>query len=598
MNANTIMERSDVPVQYRWATEDLYPSDEAFLNELEDFTENIQKAEVFGRRGLDNSKTLLEFYCFRDSLLPVINRLNAYANLKCDENTQNQTYQGYKNRVGAVMVQYNSACSFMIPQLIRLEDGQLEQFYKEEPDLLFYRKDIEENRRMKPHILDEASEKIIAMAGEMMETPDNIYGMMSYADLEFEPVNHNGKEYPLTQGTFISLMENSDRHIRRKAFMSLYSTYGRFKNTYAALLSSQVKALSFESKLRRYDSTLACALDYNNVNTNVYFNLIDTVRKNMHYMHRYVSLRKKLLGVDELHMYDVYAPLVPQSDTKISFDKAKENVLAAMSVFGDEYISILESGFNNRWIDVYENKGKRSGAYSSGAYVHPFVLLNHKDNLDSQFTLAHEMGHAMHSYLSNTHQPPIYAGYKIFVAEVASTCNEALLMQYLLKNTSEAKERAVLINHFLEQFKGTLYRQTMFAEFELEINRLYQKGQPLTASTLCSIYKKLNEEYFGPDMVIDEQIALEWARIPHFYYNYYVYQYATGFSAAIALSDKILNEGKPAVDRYLKFLSSGCTKDPVSLLRDAGVDMASPEPVETALKLFGSLIDEMETLIK
>ena len=598
MNTDKIMERENIPDEYKWASKDLYPSDEAFLSELEEFMTSIKSVEEFGKNGITDSKSLLEFYRFQDGLFPVINRLTTYSGIKCDENTQNQTYQDYKNRVGAAYVQYNSACSFMVPQLLKFSDDEIEKFYEEEPDLLFYRKDIEENRRMKSHILDEASEKMLAMAGEMMDTPDNVYCMLSYADLEFEPVVHEGKTYPLTQGTFVSLLQNQDREIRCKAFSSFYTTYGKFKNTFAALLSSQVKALSFESTLRGYDSTLACALDHTNVNTDVYHNLIDTVHKNMHYMHQYVSLRKKLLGVDELHMYDVYAPLVPQTETKISFDEARGNVLAATSVFGQEYTSVLESGFNNHWIDIYENKGKRSGAYSSGAYVHPFVLLNYNNNLDSEFILAHEMGHAMHSYLSNTHQPPIYSGYKIFVAEVASTCNESLLMQYLLKKTTEPKERAVLINHFLEQFKGTLYRQTMFAEFELKINELYRNGESITSSVLCDIYKKLNEEYFGPDMVIDEEIALEWARIPHFYYNYYVYQYATGFSAAIALSDKILNEGEPAVEKYLNFLSSGCTKDPVSLLRDAGVDMATPEPVETALKLFGNLIDEIETLLQ
>lgn len=596
MDIEKILTRSEVPAEYKWAVEDLYASDEIFLQELDKFKSNIEEVERFKQNGLNDAASLLEYYKFTNALIPFITKLYNYAMLNNDSDTSNTLYQDFKDRIMSAFISYNSAVSFVMPRLMEFSDEELEQFYKDEPELLLFKGDIDDNRRLKAHILDEKGEMMMAMAGEMMDTPDNIYSILSDADLKFDKVSYEGKDYELTQSSYITLIEKPQRELRKLAFKTLYKTYAQFKNTYATLLSAQVKALAFSSKLRNYGSSLEASLDSSNVDTAVYYNLIDTVHENMHYMHEYVSLRKKLLGVDELHMYDIYAPLVEEASRKITFEEAKSNVLDAMSVFGEEYLSVLKSGFENRWIDIYENKGKRSGAYSCGDFTHPFVLLNHKDNLDSEFTLAHEMGHAMHSYMSNKHQEPIYAEYKLFVAEVASTCNEALLMQYLLKKTTDKKERAALINYFLEQFKGTLYRQAMFAEYEMKINELYAKGEPLTADVLCSLYKKINEEYFGPDMVLDDEIELEWIRIPHFYYNFYVYQYATGFSAAIALSTRILKEGAPAVERYLNFLSAGCTKDPVALLRDAGVDMASPEPVRTALELFGSLIKEMEEL--
>lgn len=596
MDIDKILTRSEVPTEYKWAVEDLYASDEIFLQELDKFRKYIEEVERFRQNGLNDAASLLEYYRFTNGLLPFITKLYNYAMLNNDSDTSNPVYQDFSDRVKSAYISYNSATSFVMPKLMEFTDEELEQFYTDEPDLLFFKGAIDDVRRLRKHILDEKGEMMMAMAGEMMDTPDNVYSLLSNADLKFDKVTFEGKDYELTQSSYITLIEKPQRELRKLAFTTLYKTYSQFKNTYAALLSSQVKALAFNSKLRNYGSSLEASLDSADVDTAVYYNLIDTVHENMHYMHDYIALRKKLLGVDELHMYDVYAPLVDEANRKITFDEAKENVLAAMSVFGEEYISVLRSAFDSRWIDIYENKGKRSGAYSCGDFTHPFVLLNHKDNLDSEFTLAHEMGHAMHSYMSNNKQEPIYADYKLFVAEVASTCNESLLMQYLLKKTTDKKERAALINYFLEQFKGTLYRQAMFAEYEMKINELYAEGEPLTADVLGSVYRELNEQYFGPDMVLDDEIAYEWIRIPHFYYNFYVYQYATGFSAAIALSTRILNEGEPAVKRYLDFLSAGCTKDPVALLRDAGVDMASPEPVRLALELFGSLIKEMDEL--
>ncbi|MBO5497049.1 MAG: oligoendopeptidase F, partial [Oscillospiraceae bacterium] len=407
----------------------------------------------------------------------------------------------------------------------------------------------------------------------------------------------NGERHPLSAGTFGPLMESEDRALRKSAFENCYKGYGDFRNTVAATLDAQFKTLRFFAEARRYPTTLAAALDRTEVPESVYLNLIEAVHQNLDKMYRYVALRKKLLGVEELHMYDVYTPVVKDAAVKIPYDEAKRTVLEALAVLGEDYTALLKKGFDERWIDVYENRGKRSGAYSSGnSWPHPYVLLNHKDTLDSMFTIAHEMGHALHSYHSCLHQPVNTADYVIFVAEVASTCNEILLMRHLLGKTEDKKQRAYLINHFLDQFKGTVYRQTMFAEFELEMGRMAEAGQALTAEALCEKYLALNKLYFGPDMVSDEQISLEWARIPHFFYNYYVYQYATGFSAAAAIAERILTLGAPAVADYKRFLSSGGSSDPISLLKIAGVDMGTPEPVNAALKLFGELVEELEKL--
>ena len=433
----------------------------------------------------------------------------------------------------------------------------------------------------------------------MAQSPDKIYGAFANADITFpDAIDSEGKAHPLTKGTFIACEDSPDRVLRKSAYENLYHTFGNYKNTAAAVLNAQGKQLKFFADARKYPSTLDAALDRTNVPTSVYLNLIEAVHQNLDKMHRYVRLRKKLLGVDELHFYDIYTPLLADVDKKIPFAQAKQTVYEGLEPLGEEYRSILKKGFESRWIDVYENVGKRGGAYSAGGAVHPFVLLNYSGTLDSQFTLAHEMGHALHSYFSNREQNPIDSRYVIFVAEVASTCNEALLMEHLLSKTTDKKERAYLINHFLDQFRGTLYRQTMFAEFELIIGRMIGEGKTLTAEVLCEEYKKLNALYYGSDMIVDDEIAMEWARIPHFYYNYYVFQYATGYSAAIALSRKILADGESAVKPYLCFLGGGCSKSPIDLLKSAGVDMTSPEPINQALKLFDELLDEMEELTK
>ena len=467
------------------------------------------------------------------------------------------------------------------------------------PELERYRRYLLDIRRRRAHVLSPAEEKLLAAAGEMAQAPDNIYGLLTDADMKFpDCTDGEGNKHPLSHGTYISYMESGDRALRKSAFENLYHTYGSFGNTIAAVLASQVKQLQFFAQARKYGSAMEASLDVTNVPTSVYTNLIEAVHKNLDKMYRYVDLRKKLLGVDELHMYDLYCPLIEGVSGRTPIEEAKKTVYDALAPLGEDYRKVLQQGFDNRWIDVYENAGKRSGAYSAGARVHPYVLLNYTGTLDSQFTLAHEMGHAMHSYLSNHNQNPLDADYVIFVAEVASTCNEALLMEYLLGKTTDKKERAYLINHFLEQFRTTLYRQTMFAEFELNVGRMAQEGTSLTPEVLNAEYRRLNRLYFGENIVLDHEIDTEWMRIPHFYYNYYVFQYATGYAAAIALSRRILREGAPAVKDYIGFLSGGCSKSPIDLLKGAGVDMSTTKPVEEALSLFGELIGEMEELMK
>ena len=594
-----IPQRNELPADVKWAIEDLYPTDEAWENDLLKAKESPAKiASYKGLLSTDSAK-LLEYLKYDDDMTVLLENMINYAQRRNDEDTRDAKYQDMVSRLEMLFVDISGASAFVTPEILSIDDQTMERFFKEQPEMELYRLCIDRVRRKRAHILSEAEERIMALAGDMSNSPDTIFSMLNDADMKFpDAVDKDGNKHQVTHGSYIPLMHSNDRELRKSAFGSLYGVYEGFKNTSAAVLASQVKCLNFRARARKYDSTLQAALDGNEVPVEVYKQLIEAVHENMDYMYKYVRLRKKLLGVDELHAYDLYAPIVSDIEVKIPFDQAKQEVYDSLEPMGEDYRAIFREGIENRWIDVYENEGKRSGAYSAGARVHPYVLLNHKDTLDSEFTLAHEMGHAIHSYLSNKNQPVVYADYVIFVAEVASTCNESLLMQHLLRTTTDKKRRAYLINYFLEQFRTTLYRQTMFAEFELMINEKVENGESLTAESLCEMYRNLNLLYYGEDIVIDSELDMEWARIPHFYYNYYVYQYATGFSAAIALSQRILREGEPAVKDYIGFLSGGCSTDPISLLRGAGVDMTSKKPVTEALKLFGELIDEMEELMK
>ncbi len=594
-----IRKRSEIPVEDTWALEDLYVTDEAWEQELATLAEDEKALTSFAGKLGESAENLYAYMEKTEAVNAKAELLANYCMRKADQDTREAAYQAMVGKFMSIIVGLSAATSFETPEIMTISDEVLDGFYAGFPKLERYRRYLTDLRRRKEHVLTPAEEKLLAAAGEMAQAPDNIYGMFADADISFpDAVDREGNPHQLTQGTFVPCQESPDRVLRKSAYENLYHGFAKFKNTAAATLNAQNKQLKFFAEARKYPNAFEASLDRTNVPTSVYLNLIEAVHKNFDKMHRYVRLRKKLLGVEDLHFYDVYTPLVADVDKKIPYAEAKQTIYDALAPLGDDYRKVLQEGFDNRWIDVYQNEGKRSGAYSAGAAVHPYVLMNYSGTLDSQFTLAHEMGHALHSYYSNKTQNPIDADYVIFVAEVASTCNEALLMEYLLGKTTDKKERAYLINHFLEQFKSTLYRQTMFAEFELNIGKMVAEGQTLTADVLCAEYRRLNEAYFGPDMIVDDEIAMEWARIPHFYYNYYVFQYATGYSAAIALSRKILAEGEPAVKDYLHFLSGGCSKSPIALLKGAGVDMTSPAPVDEALQLFGTLLDEMEALME
>lgn len=593
-----IPERSEIPVEDTWALEDLYASDDAWEQELDLVRGEREVLETFRGKLASDPKALLSFLQTMEQTNVKLKRLCHYAMRASDVDTRDAHYQAMTGRFMTVVVQIDQCCSFATPEIMSITDEGLDAFYAACPELEVYRRYLTDVRRRKNHVLSSEQEQLLAGAGELSQSPNNIFSAFMDADLTFpDAVDGAGEKRPLSQSTFITYLESPDRQLRISAYETLYKVLSGFRNTTAAILNAQGKQLKFFADARRYGSVLEASLDQNDVPVPVYTNLIHTVHQHLDKLHRYMRLRKKMLGVEKLHFYDIYTPLVADVDKKIPFDQAKQTVYDAVAPLGEGYRKILKEGFDGRWIDVYENEGKRSGAYSAGADVHPYVLLNYTGTLDSQFTLAHEMGHALHSYLSNRHQRPIDSDYVIFVAEVASTCNEALLMAHLLQKTTDRKERAYLINHFLEQFRATLYRQTMFAEFELWMGQRIGAGETLTADLLCREYQRLCAEYYGPDMAIDEQIGVEWARIPHFYFDHYVFQYATGYSAAIALSRRILKEGAPAVDDYLTFLSGGCSKPPIQLLKGAGVDMTTSAPVDQALELFGQLLDEMEELV-
>lgn len=589
--------RQEVNKNLKWKIEDLYANNEQWKKGYEQLKQSLARFSNFKGKLGDSSDALLECLTFNDEVSQLAEKVYVYATMKLHEDTSNSFYQGLSDQAQNIMVQLSAATSFIVPEILSIDETKLNEFINSNNKLKLYKQFINDLIRQKPHILSAELEQLLAQAGEVMDTADNIFSMIDNADMKFPDIKgEDGKDIELTKGRYTKFLESDDRRVRKEAFDTFYETYLKQKNTLATTFSSSVKKDCFLAKVRNYKSALESALDNTNIPVEVYDNLISTVHKNLNLMHRYVSIRKKALDLNELHMYDLYTPIVKNIKIEIPFNQAKLEVEKGLQPMGKEYISLLNKGFNEGWIDVVENKGKRSGAYSWGAYgTHPYVLLNYQNNLNYVFTLAHEMGHALHSYYSDANQPYVYAGYKIFVAEVASTVNEALLIDYMLKTSNNKNQKAYLINYFLEQFRGTFFRQTMFAEFEKITHDLVEKEEALTVDVLCSIYHKLNEQYFGNDIVIDNYIDIEWARIPHFYDAFYVYQYATGYAAAIALSQNILHNN--GVNDYLSFLKLGSSKYPIDLLKVAGVDMTTPEPIEKAMKVFESLLNQIEEIL-
>jgi oligoendopeptidase F len=588
-------QRSEIAQQDKWRIEDIYATDEAWEA---DYNECIRRAKekcVYQGRLAESALILYQALKESDEADLLVEHVYVYAFMKYYEDTANAVYQEMSGRAQAAVTKLSEKYAFLTPEILAIDQKKMQEYLNSDT-LALYRHALEDILVKKDHALSEKEERLLAMAGQVTASPNEIFSKFNNADVKFGTIlDEDGNEVELTNGRYSVFMESNDRSVRENAFKALYRQYGNFKNTLAATYYANVKQACFYAKARKYDSTLQMYLSGSFIPEKVYHNLIETVHNNLDKMHAYVSLRKQVLGVDELHFYDIYAPMVSDITMKIPYEEAKDIALKALAPLGEEYLSKVKEGFESGWVDVYENTGKRTGAFSWGTYgVHPYVFLNYTDTLNDVFTLVHEMGHAMHTYYSNTNQPYPYAGYRIFVAEVASTCNEALLMQYLLKNCTDALEKKYLMNHYFEQFKGTLFRQTMFAEFEMITHKMAEDGEVLSTQALCDVYRKLNEEYFGADMVIDDEIALEWSRIPHFYTPFYVYQYATGYSAAIAIASKIFKGDEKTLKGYKQFLSGGCSMHPIDLLKLCGIDMESPQVIQEALDVFGQLLEEWD----
>lgn len=591
-------EREQMPVEYRWKLEDIYSNQDSWETDFKKVKELLQEIPAFQGRLGDSAEVLWEALHKSEDLERTADKLYVYSRMRRDEDNANHHYQVLFDRIEALSVEAGSLTAFMVPEMLTIDELRLEGFMQEKPELSLYRHYFEELLRQKEHILSTAEERILAMSADLSSATGHIFSMLNNADIRFPSIKDaNGNEVELTKGRFGGFMESPNRRVRKDAFTSLYSTYSGLKNTLATTLTSSVRKDIFCARVRKYSGALEAALDQDNISPRIYQSLIDAVHDKLDYLHRYMKLRKKLLNLEELHFYDLYVPLVQEHQKQFSFEEARKIVLQGLAPLGGDYLQVVQQGLESRWVDVFENRGKTSGAYSWGSYdTHPYILMNFDGKLDDVFTLAHELGHAMHSYYSNQNQPFVYSQYSIFVAEVASTVNESLLIEHLLRNSQERREKMYLLNHYLEQFRGTVYRQTMFAEFEKLVHERVEAGEPASVEDLSRVYKDLNARYFGPEVVMDDEIRVEWARIPHFYSAFYVYKYATGFSAATALKQKILAEGQPAVDRYMRFLKSGGSDYPLNILKAAGVDLTQGEPVKEALETFGRLLAELEEL--
>jgi len=594
-----LKKREDIPAGYTWDLSTIFVHDEDWEQAFLSIQQRLPGLEALKGTLAQSGQALLKVLQKRDGIAEALERLYSYASMRKDEDTTNSTYQGMADRAMQLFVHTSTVASYIDPEILAIPQETLNQFIQQTSSLALYKQQLDVLNRQRPHVRSVEIEAILAAAGEITEAPDTIFDMIHNADLKLPTIhNEQGEAVELTQGNYQTFIRSADRRVRKEAFEALHGTFLKQRNTLAATLAAEIKTNIFYARQRNYATCRERALDRYNIPVTVYDNLIETVKQHTPLLDRYMRLRKRILALDELHMYDLYTPIVKETTDEITYEQARDTIFAALSPLGETYCKILREGFTQRWIDVYETPGKRSGAYSGGSYgTHPFILLNFQNKRESMYTLAHELGHSMHSYFTRTKQPYQYGDYTIFVAEVASTLNEGLLTQYLLQNTEDRAARISLLNHSLEGLRGTLYRQTMFAEFEQKIHSQAEQGQPLTADTLTALYTALNEKYYGGEAVIDELLGIEWARIPHFYYNFYVYQYATGISAASALVQQILHEGQPAVERYLQFLSSGSSDYSIELLKKAGVDMTSPEPVRQAFQLFESHLSQMEKLL-
>lgn len=600
MASNTALpKRKDMDSKFKWKLEDIYSDNSLWEQDFRTVKELASQIQALKGTLAESGQRLLECFKKSDELLSLNDKVFVYAKMKRDEDNGEPVYQALTDRASALTTEVFAAISFIVPEMLSIPEEKLLAYANADRELSTYLFMIQESLRQKEHILSDKEEQILAMSAEIADSAGDVFTMFNNADIKFPYIkNEEGEEVEVTKGRYTAFLESKDRRVRKDAFEAVYSTYKKVKNTLAATLTSNVKKNRFYSLVRKYPSALAASLDNDNISVDVYDNLIETVNNNIPLLDRYLKLRKKVLKLDELHMYDLYVPMVEEFDKKIPYEEAKATVFEALKPLGEEYTGYLKKGMDSSWIDVYENEGKTSGAYAWGAYkTHPYVLLNYQDTINDVFTLAHEMGHAMHSYYTNMTQPYVYSEYKIFVAEVASTVNESLLMRYLLPRAANKQEKAYFLNHYLEEFRGTVFRQVMFAEFEKMIHEKIEQGEALNSQELSDMYYGLNKKYFGEAVTIDEDIAMEWSRIPHFYSSFYVYKYATGFSAATAIAERILTGGKPAVDKYLEFLKSGGSNYPIELLKIAGVDLSTPQPIQDALNVFEKTLEELEQLL-
>ena len=598
-NGNTLPKRDDIEEKYKWNLSDIYPTIEKWENDVNTVKNFIHEIIKYKGTLCKSPENLSQCLKLSNEMMALNDMIFVYARMKRDEDNGNSIYQALADRASTLSTEVYAAISFIVPEITSIPDDKLDSFLGSYKELRVYRQFFNEIIRQKEHILSEKEEELLALSSDIAGTARDIFTMFNNADLKFPFIkDDSGEDIELTKGRYTKFLESTDRRVRKDAFTALYDTYAQYKNTLASSLTGNMKANKFYSTAQKYNSSLEASLDGDNISPDVYDNLIETINKNLPLLHRYLKLRKKALKLDDLHMYDLYVPIVEETKKNTPYEEALKLVEQGLAPMGEEYIGNLKEAFNSGWVDVYENQGKTSGAYSWGAYKsHPYVLLNYQGTINDVFTIAHEMGHALHSYYTNMTQPYVYSEYKIFVAEVASTVNECLLMEHLLKNTSSKAEKAYLLNHYLEQFRGTIFRQVMFAEFEKQTHSMLREGKALTSDTLCDVYLKLNQKYFEAEVNVDDAIKMEWARIPHFYTSFYVYKYATGFSSAVAISDMILNEGQPAIDRYKEFLKGGCSDYPLDLLKKAGVDLYTPKPVQDALNVFEKILIELEALL-